>query len=130
MIGRRVRQHQPEKLAQGKRIGRPPRDRALGVQAFEIADEQQPEVAARRQSWPAIIRVEPLAQALDEAVEVVLVEDLIQSRVERMGGARGRWWVATHIEACFACRRRLPIAIGDSVVRRIDRVDPEDRITA
>jgi hypothetical protein len=25
---------------------------------------------------------------------------------------------------CFACRFRLPIAIGDSVVRGIDRVDP------
>jgi hypothetical protein len=37
--------------------------------------------------------------------------------------------MATHIEACFACRRRLPIAIGDSVVREIERVDPEWRRT-
>jgi hypothetical protein len=29
MIGRRVRQHQPEKLAQRERVGGPPRDRAL-----------------------------------------------------------------------------------------------------
>ncbi len=32
--------------------------------------------------------------------------------------------------ASFACRRRLPIAIDDGVVREIDDVDPEDRITA
>jgi hypothetical protein len=57
----------------------------------------------------AIIRVEPLARALDEAVEVVQVENLIQSRVERMGGAARQ-------------------VVG--VVRRIDRVDPEDRIIA
>jgi hypothetical protein len=32
--------------------------------------------------------------------------------------------VATHIDACFARRFRLSIAIGDPVVRAIDRVDP------
>jgi hypothetical protein len=85
MVRRRVRQHQAEKLAQGKRIGRPPRDRALRVQAFEIADQQQPEVATGRQSWSTVVRIESLAQAFDEPVEIVLVEDLIQSHVERMG---------------------------------------------
>jgi hypothetical protein len=87
MIRRRLRQQQPEKLAQGKRIGRPPRDRALSVQAFEIADQQQPEVAPRRQPWSAVIRGKPLAQPFDVPVEIMLIENLIQSRVERMGGA-------------------------------------------
>jgi hypothetical protein len=32
--------------------------------------------------------------------------------------------VATHIDACVARCRRLPIAMRDSVVRGIDRVDP------
>jgi len=41
-----------------------------------------------------------------------------------MPAVRGKSWVATHIKACFACRRRLPIAIGDSVVRGIEPVDP------
>jgi hypothetical protein len=41
---------------------------------------------------------------------------------------RGSSGVATHIDVCFACRRRLPIAIGDSVVRGIDRVDPQFRL--
>ncbi len=82
-----VRQHQAEKLAQGKRIGCPPRDRALRVQAFEMADEQQPEVATGRQPWPAVFRVEAFAEAFDILVEIMFVEDLIQSRVERMRGA-------------------------------------------
>jgi hypothetical protein len=87
MIRRRVRQHQLEKLAQRKRIGCTPRDRPLGVQAFEIADQQQPEVTARRQARSALVRVEPLTQVFDESVEVVLVENLIQACVERMRGA-------------------------------------------
>ena len=37
---------------------------------------------------------------------------------------RGRSCVATHIDACVARRRCLPIAMRDSVVRGIDRVDP------
>jgi hypothetical protein len=36
---------------------------------------------------------------------------------------RGTSWMATHINVCFGRRRRLRIAIGDSVVRGIDRVD-------
>jgi hypothetical protein len=32
--------------------------------------------------------------------------------------------VATHIDVCLGRRRRLPIAIGDTVVRRIIGVDP------
>ena len=68
-----VRQHQAEKLAQRKRIGRPPPDRALRVEALEIADQQQPEVATGRQPWPAVFRVEPLAEAFDILVEILFV---------------------------------------------------------
>src|SRR5262245_46246637 len=38
--------------------------------------------------------------------------------------AARRVLVATRIDACFAWRLRSPIAIGDSVVPAIDRVDP------
>jgi hypothetical protein len=76
--GRRFGQHQAEKLAERKRVSRPPRDRTLGIQAFEIPDQQQAEVAARRQPWPALVRVESLAESFDVPVEVVGVEDLIQ----------------------------------------------------
>src|SRR6266568_7225836 len=82
-----LRQHRPEKFAQRKRIGRTPRNRALGVQAFEVPNQQQPEIATRREPRAAIVGIKPLAQALDEAVEVVLIENLVQSSVERMCGA-------------------------------------------
>jgi hypothetical protein len=53
MIRRCVRQHQPEELAERKRVGRTPRDGALRVQPFEVPDQQQPEVAAGgRPGWP------------------------------------------------------------------------------
>ena len=39
------------------------------------------------------------------------------SRCPRPAPLRGRSSAATRIAACFACRFRLPIAIGDSVVR-------------
>jgi hypothetical protein len=71
MVRRCVRQDQAEKLAQRKRIGGSPRDRALRVQAFEIADQQQLEVTTGRQPWPAVFRVEPLAESFDILVEIV-----------------------------------------------------------
>jgi hypothetical protein len=83
VVGWRLRQHEPEKLAQRKRIGGTPRDRALSVQALEIPDQQQTKVASRRQARPTVVRVEPLAQGFDVPVEVVLLKNLIQSRVER-----------------------------------------------
>jgi hypothetical protein len=86
MIRRRLWQLQPEKLAQRKGIRRAPRDGTLGVQAFKVADQQQAKVASGRQTRPAdLVRIESLTEAFDVPVEVVLVEDLIQSPVERMG---------------------------------------------
>ena len=85
MIRRRFGQHQAEEFAQGERVRRSPRDHAFSIQAFEIADQQQPEVASGWQTRTANLRgVESLAQALEVAVEVVLIENLIQSRVEPM----------------------------------------------
>jgi len=58
-----------------------------GIQAFEVSDQQQSKVASGRQTRPAdLVRIESLTEAFDVPVEVVLVEDLIQSPVERMGG--------------------------------------------
>jgi hypothetical protein len=86
VIGRRLGQHQPEKRAQRKRIRGTPRNGTLGVQAFEIADQQQAEVAARRQARPSLVCVESLAESFDVPVEVMLLEDLIQSCVKWMRG--------------------------------------------
>src|SRR5215470_18114531 len=44
VIGRGLRQHQAEKVAQRKRIGSAPGDPALGVDAFEVANQQQSEI--------------------------------------------------------------------------------------
>jgi hypothetical protein len=87
MIRRRVRQHQPEKVAQHERIGCTPCDGAPRIRAFEVADQQQTEIAPRRQARAAdLVSVEALTQSLDVAVKVMLVENLIQSCVERMRG--------------------------------------------
>jgi hypothetical protein len=76
-----------------------------------------------RQPRPAVVGIERLAERFDVPVEIVRVEDLIQTRVNGWAALRGRSLVATHIDACFPRDRRLPIAIGDSVVLGMDRVD-------
>jgi hypothetical protein len=101
MIGRRVRQHQPEKLAQRKRVRGTPRDGALGVQAFEVTDQQQSEIASGRQARSAdLVSVESLTERLDIPVEIRFVENLIESRVERV--RRGAWQIV-----CRDPHRRL-----------------------
>jgi hypothetical protein len=93
--------------------------------AFEIADQQQSKVAARRQTRPAdLIGVESLPECLDVAIEIRLVEDLIESRVKRV--RRAPWQVLRghphrrlpRPAPSFAHRHR------DTVVRRIIGVDP------
>jgi len=85
MIGRRIVHAQPQKTADGQRVGRTPRDAAFRVDALEVAEQQQPKVAAGRQARPSHpLRVEAPALRLDEPIEVVGVEQRIQSGVERM----------------------------------------------
>ena len=59
----------------GSRHGcRPPRDPALGIDPFEVPDQQQAEIGARRQARsPARRRVERAALRLDEVVERVII---------------------------------------------------------
>src|SRR5262249_20270441 len=69
----------------GERIGGAPGDAALRVEPFEIADEQQPEVATGRQTRsPHHGRVEPLTLLLSESIEARRVEDRVQPGVKRM----------------------------------------------
>ena len=44
---------QAQEAAQRQRIGGPPRDAALRIDALEVPDQQQPEVGARRQTRAA-----------------------------------------------------------------------------
>ena len=88
MIGWGLVQLQAQKATDAQRIRRPPRDGALGVETFEVPEQQHAEIAPRRQARPAnVIGVKPLAQRLDVRVEVGLVQNLFQARVERMRGA-------------------------------------------
>jgi len=90
MIRRRGVEPEADEAPHGQRIRGAPCDAALGVQAFGIADEQQPEVAPRRQTRPAHHgRVERLTLLLGEPVEAGLVKDRVQPDVERMA-RRGR----------------------------------------
>jgi hypothetical protein len=121
----RLVQFESEKAAHAQRIGRAPRDRALRVEPFEVAEQQHTEIPARWQARTAdLVGVEALAQRLDISIEIGLVEDLIQSRVERMRGAARQVLCGYPHRRLFARRRRLPIAMADNVVRGIDRVDP------
>ena len=63
----------------------PPRDGPFRIQALKVAQQQQAEVAARRQTWPADpVGVKPRALGLDEGVKAGVVEHLVQPLVERM----------------------------------------------
>ncbi len=90
MLRHRLLEPQTKEAAQGQGIGAPPRDPAFRIDALEVADQQQPEVGAGRQTRPPDRDgVERGALRLDERVEVVRVEDLVQSLIERMpAGAR------------------------------------------
>ena len=83
MIGLSLLQRQEPPRAQ--RIGRAPRHRPFRLEAFDVADHQHPEVAARRQRRSADpIGVELRALLLDEGVEARLVEHAAQAeRVAR-----------------------------------------------
>ena len=88
MVRRCLVQRDVQKLPQAQRIGRPPRDRPFRVQALDVAEQQHPDVAARRQTRPAHpVGVERRALALDEGVETRLVEDTIQAFIERVTSA-------------------------------------------
>jgi hypothetical protein len=69
------------------------------------------------------MRVESVAESFDVAIEVVLIEDLVQPGMERL---RGPPWqvVGRHPHRrLLRVSPSFPIDIGDSVVRGIDRVD-------
>ena len=57
---------------------------ALGIDPFEVADQEQPEVRAGCQTGSAMRRVERRALRLDEVIEAVCVEERIQSLIKRM----------------------------------------------
>ena len=90
VLGWRFVEAQPQEAPEREGIGGAPRNPALRINAFEVADQQQAEVRARRQTRAADRRgVERLTLAFDERVEAVRVEHLIQSVIERMPARDG-----------------------------------------
>ena len=91
MIGRGFVEFDGEKAPQRDRIGQAPSDAAFAVEAFQVADQQAAEVAARRQRGTAHVRrVELLATLFGEVVEAVLVEQLVEPAVKRVGRGLGQ----------------------------------------
>ena len=92
MIGRVLIQTDPQELPQAQRIGGSPGDPAFGIDALEIANQQQAEIRSRRQRRTSIlVRVELGAFGFGKLVELLLIQQFVQTRVERMTGSRGQF---------------------------------------
>jgi hypothetical protein len=117
-------QAQAQKATQRERIRGAPRDPTLRIDPLKVANQQQPEVRARRQTRAADGRIERGALRFDEIVEGVRVQDLIQALVERMP-AGGRQLIGGNPQSrCPGAVLATTHGHAWSVVRRIDRVDP------
>ena len=85
MIGRRFVQRDIQKRPQRQRILRPPGDPSLGINPFEIADQQQPKIDPWRQAGPPLLlRIKPPAQPLHKVIEMVSLQQLVQTLIERV----------------------------------------------
>jgi hypothetical protein len=111
VIWRRLVQPDPQEIAQRQRIRHAPGDAALGIDALEIVDPQQPKMDPWRQSGPAHrLRIKAGALRFDEIVESMLAQQLIQAPNGSLA-AVGESVVGTHIVGCRS-RLPLPIAMG------------------
>ena len=124
---RRRQRHHTQERPQAQRIGRPPRDRPFRVQTFEILDEQQPELAARRQARPPHPRIERGAQLLNEGIEARRAQYLVQP-ARRRDARRPGAGPPSPPTSLVGTRRRgsCPSPWELSVVQEIGPVDPGD----
>src|SRR5260370_408546 len=80
MIGRRFVQRDIQKRPQCQRILRPPGDPSLGIDPFEIADQQQPKIDPWRQAGPPLLlRIKPPAQPLHKVIEMDSLQQLVNA---------------------------------------------------
>lgn len=85
VVRRPLVQRYPYKLPNGQRVPRSPGDASLTVDAFEVTDQQQPEIDSRRQSRPPHgRRVESLTYPFHKSVKIVFRKKLIQPFIEGM----------------------------------------------
>ena len=88
VVRRRLVQLQVQKLPNTQRVGGAPCDGALRVQAFKVAQQQQPEIPPRRQTRATdVVGIERGALRFNERVEARVIEHAVQPRVEGMPGA-------------------------------------------
>ena len=88
MIGRALVQLVAEEVPQRQRIGHPPGDLALRVDALEIPDHEQAEIHPRGNARPTdAIGVILRALLFHKLIEPVLLQHPIQFLVKRMTGS-------------------------------------------
>ena len=85
MVGDRLAVLQTQEAMQRQRVGTPPGDLALRLQALELANKQHAEVATWWNGRAAdAVRVVGLAEHLDRRVELSLRQDLVAAVIEEM----------------------------------------------
>ena len=85
MVRRRLVQLEVQKRPNAQRVGGAPGNRPFRIQAFKVAEQQQPEVAAGGQAWPADpVDIERGALGFDEGVKARVVPHTIQPLVKRV----------------------------------------------
>src|SRR5581483_3828099 len=121
MVRRRLRQHQPEKVAQRKRIRGSPSDGAFGVQTSEVADQEQPEIASRRQSWagPRPRRIAGRGLQGSHRSRVGREFDSAVYRADARHSAAGRWSPPT---STFASPAAVVCPSPSATVWYVDRL--------
>src|SRR5229473_4420544 len=103
-----------QKLPQRERIGQTPRDATLAIEPFEEPDHHDAEVQARWQRRPPQLGVvEAGATLLAEVVKTSLVENLVQTAIERM--ARSHRQLAT-VPQCLLPLPLLSRAHGHKII--------------
>ena len=105
VIRRLLIQSDAQELPQPQGVARPPGDATFRIDSLEVSD-QQPVTAQEdrivlhaqrgkrmgRERRPAIVlRVEASAFALSELIEVLLIQQFVQTLIERMAGAGGQF---------------------------------------
>src|SRR6266571_5370848 len=89
VVRRVLVQRDAHKAPQRQRVRQPPSNPALRPDALEIANQQRPEIDARRQRrTPVLLRIKLRAPALDKLVEALGFQQFIQTLIERMPRSR------------------------------------------
>lgn len=84
LLGRKL-----EKIPKRKRIGAPPLDPALAVDAFEIPHEVHPKIPAGWNRGTPLVGIKGLAQLLGEGVEAGFPQNLLKTVVKSVSTGPG-----------------------------------------